>query len=77
MSKRFITVNDNWVENPEIGGKTRIFSSPDETANPDFNLDAKFLYNVNVPNVYLGHVIKHLGKFLVFILHLVLYINAF
>lgn len=81
LSKRFVIVNDNWIENPTIGGETRIFFSPDEAAVPDFGLAEKFLLNKNVPNVYRGYVCKHFGKFLILeklhIIHFVSYENTF
>lgn len=64
-SKRYVIVNDNWVENPTIGQETNTFFSPDSQAIPDFALDVKYLLNKEVPNVYRGYVCKHFGKFLV------------
>lgn len=63
MSKRFVIIKDNWVQNPKIGEKSRIFYAPDEEAEPNFGLNEKFLFDKQVQNVYIGYVWKHFGKF--------------
>lgn len=62
LSRRFIIVQDNWVENPDISEKTKIFYSPDQNENPNFDLEVKFLFNGRVPNVYEGYIWQHFGK---------------
>lgn len=63
MCKRFIIVQDNWVENPKINEKTKIFFSPDLNTQPNFDLNEKFLFNKNVSNVYTGYVLKRFGEY--------------
>lgn len=63
LSRRFIIVEDDWVENKRNGEKTRIFFSPNQNAEPNFDLEIKYLFNERVPNVYQGYVLKHFGKF--------------
>lgn len=61
-SKRHIVVPDNWVQNPTISGKTKIFFSPDARAQPNFNLGQKYLFNKNMSNVYEGYALNILVR---------------
>lgn len=63
LSKRFIIVQNNWVENPTIREETKIFFSPDSTAQPNFQLEEKFLFNKDAACVYKGYVLKEFGKY--------------
>lgn len=64
LSRRFIIVKDNWVENKNIGEKTKVFFSPENADEANFSLEVKFLFNERVPNVYEGYIWKHCGKYL-------------
>lgn len=63
LSKRFIIVQDDWVENQEIREKTKIFYSPDPNTPANFGLAEKFLFNKDVPNVYEGYVLRRFGMY--------------
>lgn len=62
LSRRHIVIRDDWAENRNIGMKTKIFYSLDQSMDPNFSLDVKFLLNARVPNVYEGYVLKSFGK---------------
>lgn len=63
LSKRFIIVPDNWVENTTIREETKIFFSPDSSTKPNFQLAEKFLFNKDAAHVYKGYVLKHFGTY--------------
>lgn len=63
LSKRFVIVPDNWLQNPSVSEETKVFFSPVQNAQPNFELATKFLFNKDASNVYKGYVVKHFGKY--------------
>lgn len=61
LSKRFIIVRDDWIKEATIREETKIFFSPDSNAQPNFDLEVKFLFNEKSANAYKGYVLKHFG----------------
>lgn len=61
-ARRYVIIQDNWVESKTIGELTKVFYSPNEMANPRFDSEIKFMFDAEQNGVYEGILSKHFGK---------------
>lgn len=67
-SRQFVIIrNDDWIQNKNIGIKTKIFYSPNENSQSNFNAQQKYLHDKHADSVYDGYVSKIFGKFHLYI----------
>lgn len=62
--KRFLIFPSEWVQNKTLGQESKIYFSPDNKANPDFNAQTRYYFNGAISACYDGFVYRTFGKFL-------------
>lgn len=66
--EKFVIIqNADWIQIKNIGMKTKVFFSPNENSQVDFNAQQKYLHDKRADGVYNGYVSKIFGEFCLFI----------
>ena len=58
QQNRMVSIKASWIQNPKIGGYSKIFIAPNEEAIANFSLRTDYLLNTNKAKCYHGRVIK-------------------
>ena len=59
----FSGFQSQWVQNKTVGEETKVFSSPDCNAIPDFNAKTQYYFNGGISSCYDGFVYRVFGNF--------------
>lgn len=60
--KRWLVVKEDWVENPNLGQRSKIFFSQNDNAVADFSIDPPYYINLSIDSVYDAFVWSKFGK---------------
>lgn len=60
--RRFISIHEDWIQNPVVGEDSKFFISPNTNTAPDFTLDTCF-YVRPVDACYNAFVYRKFGEF--------------
>lgn len=61
-SGQLVALQENWIQNPILGKKSKVFISENDVAFPNFALDPLFYINKKIDAVYNAFVYKKFGK---------------
>lgn len=61
--KKIIVIPNNWVENGNSRDLTKIFYSPNENDEPDFNLPKMTFFDLTETKCYRGYVLKEYREY--------------
>lgn len=59
---RFSVFPNQWVQNKTLGQESKVFFSPDNAANVDFNVQTRYYFNTEISACYDGFVYRGFGK---------------
>lgn len=59
--RRFVSIKEDWIQNPIVGQESKIFISQNNSSAPDFTLETSF-YMRKDDACYNGFVYRNFGK---------------